>query len=263
MSLLTSSAACAAATDGQGMVTTWALAGSTTAYSGTYATDGYKLTATLVWKAPTTTSKISETLGSNLKTGMGTCVETLKTDGTVPTSTDTTIGNFALCHFMFYESNTGAGLTIEPAWTGTTDKHWGVSKYLTTAQWGTAGSGIIGNTMNTSGGGAAITTSVWGLVMTPTPASGTTALVAGNYVFEWYQPKKADTYTTSSLRRYGGGYNNSTADKVKAYCVSQRLLSGTANNTTGIVASANTITLSGASALTAGAIAFGVAALSI
>ncbi len=115
--------------------------------------------------------------------------------------------------------------------------------------------------MNVAGAGTAITTASWGLVFTPSTAI--TVFTEGSALsMEWYQPSYKTSYTASELRRYGGGYNNSTADKVRGYCVSQRLVTQAANAAAGIVAG-STVTLSGASALAAGAIALGVAALAI
>jgi hypothetical protein len=169
-------------------------------------------------------------------------------------------GNFALCHFLFYQYGTGT-VTIVNAVTGTGD--WGSTSYLTATQWGTAGSGLIGTTVNSTGA-TAITSAAWGMVLSPVAAATTTTIPAGSKTWTWYQPTYASTYSSTVLRRYGGGYNNSTADVVKAYCVSQRsMITGSANIAAGIVAASATTTLSGASALAAGAIAFGVAALAI
>ena len=79
---------------------------------------------------------------------------------------------------------------------------------------------------------------------------------------EWFQPKYATTYKETELRRYGGTFNNSVASKVKAYCISQRLLSVDTNFGSGIVAGSEK-TLSGAATLAASAIAFGVTSLAI
>jgi len=260
MSILTSTDACAAKA-GSGMVTTWALSGSTTAYAGTLSTDGYKLTATATWVNPLAPASTvaGETIASGANTVQGTCVETLTSAGAVQAATITDNGNFALCHFLFYQYGTG-DVVIVNAQTGT--GHWGSSNYLTATQWGTAGSGIIGTTVNSSGG-TAITAAAWGMVLSPAAATTTTKIVAGSKTWTWYQPTYASTYSSTVLRRYGGGYNNSTADQVKGYCVSQRSMLIAVNVKTGIVAAAAKVTLSGASALAAGAVAFGVAALAI
>jgi len=263
MSVLPSSNACTTLA-GSGMATTWVLAGSTTAYVGTLSTDGYTLAATAAFVAPlaVTPTIAAETLVSGASAvGMGTCVETLTTAGAAQATTVTDNGNFAICHFLFYVAVDSGNITFTAASTGTTD--WGVTSYLNTAQWGTAGSGIKGSTMNTSAGGTAITAATWGMALSPAAATGTTTIAAGSKVWTWYQPTQATTYAATALRRYGGGYNNSTADKVKAYCVSQRLTATTTNVAAGIVAASAVVTLSGASALAAGAIAFGAAALAI
>ena len=253
-----------ATTAGSGFVTTWTLAGNTAAYTGSLSTDGYKLKAAMTFKnGGTTIISPNTAITASAVIGIGSCVATLDSAGSVPVATDVTVGNFAICHFVFYAATATTAVasgTITNAYTGT---HWGVTKYLTATQWGstTPGSGIIGSTMNTTGAGTAITTASWGVVFSPSTA--TTAFTeAAVYSMEWYQPSYKTAYTASELRRYGGGYNNSTADKVKGYCVSQRLISVVTNVSAGIVAG-TTVTLSGAEALAAGAIAFGVAALAI
>ena len=79
---------------------------------------------------------------------------------------------------------------------------------------------------------------------------------------EWFQPLQTSTYASTALRRYSGAYNGATADKVKPYCISQRLIATSSNKSAGITAG-SVATLSGATALAAGAIAFGVAALAM
>lgn len=250
---------------GSGLVTTWTLAGNAAAYTGSLSTDGYKLKAAMTYKNGGTNivaANAAITTGDII--GMGSCVATLDSAGSVPVATDVTVGNFAICHFVFHAASSATSAatsgTITNAYTGT---HWGVTKYLTAAQWGstTPGSGIIGSTMNTSGAGTAITTASWGIVYAPATAT-TTFTQSSVYSMEWYQPSYKTAYTASELRRYGGGYNNSTADKVKGYCISQRKVTVATNVAGGIVAG-TTVTLSGAEALAAGAIAFGVAALAI
>merc|ERR1711990_588123 len=90
---------------------------------------------------------------------------------------------------------------------------------------------------------------------------------AGTYTQFWYRPTYASTYASTTLRRYNGG--TADASKVKAYCARLRaadpasttynsgdaLVAATVGGTSGVV------TLTGAQALAAGAIAFGVAAL--
>merc|ERR1712226_791600 len=127
-----------------------------------------------------------------------------------------------ICHWFYVLG--GATSTAGTASTGT--GNWGETKFLTHAQWGTtSGAGVIGSTIKSNG-------------------------------------TSASTSSSTALRRYNGG--TADADKVKAYCVGLRLLSvTTVLTTTGITAasSTGTVTLTGASALAATAIAFGVAAL--
>merc|ERR1719163_322496 len=250
---------------GEGLATKWTLSGSTTAYTGPVDTDGYKVKATLTWANGLGNSKKStkETIDDTTKIGYGTCVATLDANGKVPDKASTTHGNFALCHFFFYTAKTTgteSGTVEKPHGDSTA---WGVSKYLTAKEWGetTPGSGIVGKTMNTSTGGAAITTNSNGMAYTPTTAKNS-KLKAGDYSMEWLQPKYAETYKENVLRRYDAPHNNTTPDKVKGYCISQRRLDGDANFADGIVAGTEA-TLSGAFSLAAGAIAFGVAALAI
>merc|ERR1719198_369934 len=137
-SLIASGATCVKA--GNGMVSTWTLAGSTTTYSGSYSTDGYNITAALTWVDPgtdftTTYGGTNETSTSGAQVGMGTCVATLQTDGATELAASTTTeGNYALCHFIFFVSASGTN-------------DWGQSNYLNETQWGTAGNGVKGNGM--------------------------------------------------------------------------------------------------------------------
>lgn len=256
---------CNSLATGEGLATTWTLTGGVT-YSGQLNTDGYKLKAALVWKNGNAVSKktVAETISASTAIGYGSCVATLDSAGKVPAATSTTTGNFAICHFFFYlatTSGTTSG-TVQAPFTVSTA--WGVTTYLTGTQWGTttAGSGIVGNTMNNSTGGTGITTSNWGIVYSPTTATNSQLTADQTYSMEWYQPKWATTYKETELRRYGGTFNNSTADKVMPYCISQRLLSASTNFAQGIVAGTEK-TMTGAFALAAGAVAFGVSALAI
>ena len=87
----------------------------------------------------------------------------------------------------------------------------------------------------------------------------------GTYTMEWYQPPYANSYDITSLRRYNGG--TSDGDNVKAYCARLRTLTLTTyQSTTALVAAtvggtSGVVKLTGAQALAAGAIAFGVSAL--
>ena len=106
------------------------------------------------------------------------------------------------------------------------------------------------------------TCSTWTVALN-TVAVHTTTIAAGTVSWSWYQPIYATTYSSTILRRYGGGFGNEAADKVRGYCISMRKLTATANTSAGIIISSANTTLSGASALTATAIAFGVAALAV
>merc|ERR1712139_203634 len=259
MSLVASSTTCGA-TAGTGVVTAWALSGSTTAYTGTITTtDGYQIVATLTWKTPGNTKPTAsaESPSDNAPMGMGTCAETLTSASAALATTVTTEGNFALCHWVFWLFSGDTAVALSAASTGTYD--WGSTHYLTTTQWGTNGGAIKGSTMK-SGGGTALTSTANGLVLSPVAAQATTTIAVGAKTFTWYQPKYATTYSSSSLRRYNGG--TADADKVKGYCVAQRLLATASHVATGFTA-AETVTLTGASALAASAIALGAVALSI
>ena len=63
--IVPSTASCVSA--GNGSATTWTIAGTTTAYSGTITTDGYNVSATLVWADPgnTTPTTAGETPSAN------------------------------------------------------------------------------------------------------------------------------------------------------------------------------------------------------
>ena len=87
----------------------------------------------------------------------------------------------------------------------------------------------------------------------------TTYTVGTAYKQKWYQPKYATTYSVSSLRRYNGAPNE--GDKVKGYCVGLRDVTSIVTTFPPVPGTTQTVT--GAIALTAGAIAFGVAALAM
>lgn len=264
-SLLTTSDNCAN-TAGKGFVTTWTLTGATTAYSGTLSTDGYKLKAGMTYVNGLLDATSGDTISVGSVIGIGTCVETLDSAGAAVATTVTTVGNFAICHFLFYAAtSSGNSGTVTNAYTGT---HWGLTTYMTATQWysssgTTAGAGLLGSTMNTSGGGTGLTSGTNGLVFTPA-TTVTNFVVSTVYEMEWYQPLQTTTYGASALRRYSGAFNGATADKVKPYCISQRLVgSGNTTHRSAGITAGSVATLSGATALAAGAIAFGVAALSI
>jgi hypothetical protein len=257
---LLSTEACAT-TAQLGMATTWTLAGSATAYAGTLTTtDGYTLTASMTMIAFTaTTTGGAATCISNACI-FGTCVETYDSAGVVVAATVTDDGNLAVCHWFLIAANATAG-TVGIV-SGTTNDY-SVAYALTATQWGTAGNGLVGNGLATLG-------TVVGTTMgfTRTPATKPDSVyTAGTYTQFWYQPTYAATYASTVLRRYNGGSGD--GDKVKAYCAEQRdLLTGSTtfesgNALTGatVAGTAGVVQLTGAQALAAGAIAFGVAAL--
>ena len=110
-------------------------------------------------------------------------------------------------------------------------------------------------------GGTAISSSTYGHTLTPEGDAGVPAIAEGAKDFTWFQPAWANTYLATALRRYNGG--GTEVEKVKAYCVSKRLLATASHDADGFVAQSGVATLSGASALAAGAIALGVAALAL
>merc|ERR1711957_529919 len=137
---------------------------------------------------------------------------------------------------------------------------YSVAKYLTAAQWGTAGAAIVGTSLLTTGTSIG---STHGIVLSP--ATKPTTYAAQAYTQFWYQPTYAGTYASTVLRRYNGGASD--GDKVKAYCAGLRgLTTTTAADARDLVAAsvagtAGVVTLTGAQTLAAGAIAFGAAAL--
>ena len=187
---------------------------------------------------------------------IGTCVQTMDSAGVVVAATVTDDGNLALCHwFLLVSGATTAASNISGA-----TNEYSVAKYLTAAQWGTAGAAIAGATLLTTGTSIG---STHGIVLSP--ATKPTTYAAQAYTQFWYQPTYASTYASTVLRRYNGGASD--GDKVKAYCAGLRgLTTTTAADARDLVAAsvagtAGVVTLTGAQALAAGAIAFGAAAL--
>jgi hypothetical protein len=126
--------------------------------------------------------------------GIGACVELLTSDSAALASTVTTVGNFAICHWMYVTY--AVGVNTAPAKTAagaTAASAWGETRYLNAATWGTAGATLLGTSMQSSG--TAITAAAQGFALS---ATALTAYVAGTaYTQTWYQPKYADTYTTT------------------------------------------------------------------
>ena len=182
---------------------------------------------------------------------MGTCVETIdKTTSAALASTVTTQGNFAMCHWMYFDYAANTAVLSNSA----TTNAWGDSKYLATAAWGTNGAATTGAGATNGGNsqGTSLTLAANGLAFSPAAASPTT-FAAGAYTMAWYQPKEATTYAAGSLRRYLAGLT-ANAESVKGYCVSMRKSDNTSHVTGGFVAGA-TVVLSGSAALAMGAAA--------
>jgi len=250
-----------ATTAGSGMVTSWTLGGSTTAYAGTLTTtDGYSITASLTWKllsgAQTTGEDSSYTCASSA-CAIGTCVQTFDSAGVVVAATVTDDGNNALCHWFLLAA--GAVNTVGNV-SGSTNAY-SIANYLTATQFGTAGASLLPSTLLTTG-----TTIGTAHGFVRTPATKTTLYSAQAYTQFWYQPTYASTYASTVLRRYNGGSGD--ADKVKAYCAKMRATatltvyqSSTALVAATVAGTSGVVTLTGAQALAAGAIAFGAAAL--
>lgn len=175
--------------------------------------------------------------------------------GAAIAATVTTVGNVAICHWM-YTAHDGTDDSPASYSGGTTAaSEWGETRYLDATAWGTAGTGIIGTNMQTLG--TRITSAAQGFTLSNT--SVTTFAAGTAYTQTWYQPKWASTYTSSALRRYNGGATD--GDKVRGYCVGARSLTDASTDYVPVVGTQVTVT--GATALAAGAIAFGVAALAI
>merc|ERR1740117_521259 len=247
--------ACAASTASQGLVTSWTLAGSTTAYAGTLTTtDGYSITASMTWKV-LTTDTTETTKCTGVICVIGTCVQTMDSAGVVVAATVTDDGNLALCHWFLLATTS----IVTPGNVSGATNDYSIANYLTAAQWGTAGAAIVGTSLLTTGTRIG---STYGLVLSPATKPATYAAQA--YTQFWYQPTYASTYASTVLRRYNGA---SDGDKVKAYCAGLRgLTTTTATDARDLVAAtvagtAGVVTLTGAQALAAGAIAFGAAAL--
>jgi hypothetical protein len=136
---------------------------------------------------------------------------------------------------------------------------WGETRYLTEFDWGTQGSNISGTRIETLGTAIGAAN---GFALSETTAL-TAYLDGGVYSQSWYQPKYAASYAATSLRRYNGGPN--FGSRVRAYCVGTHTLDNTAVNADVTAADyagvGGIVTLSGAFALSAGAIAFGAASL--
>lgn len=238
--------------------------GTTSAYAGAYESDGYQIIATLVWKdlstyATTLNTTTPETITATNPAVIGTCVETLNIDGTAIESGNTTAGNYAVCHWMYFIGQSGTHLT-SIILGGVANADWGETRYYNEAEWGHGGSTIRGANIQTLG--TAISTTSNGFAI---GGGGGTTLTVYNpgsyYTMSWYQPLFQNAYAKTALRRYNGGASD--YDKVKPYCVSAREI--TSFSIFGIAEADDTghagiVSLSGASTLVA-AIALGTSVL--
>jgi len=191
---------------------------------------------------------------------IGTCVETLHADGTNPDKDRTDIGNFGLCHFLYYlaaTTNADGNNTTYPVNGGTQNISWGEVRIYTADQWGNGGSGIVGASAQSNG--IALSSTWNGFAQSSDLLTGYKDKFT--YSLSWYQPPFASTYAAGTLRRYSGNAQN--PDKMRVYCFSARnLSSATFFGMTKVDQVVDGIvTMSGATALAAGAIAFGVTSL--
>jgi len=131
---------------------------------------------------------------------------------------------------------------------------------LNEQEWGTGGTRLTGSNIRSTG--TAITGN-YGMVWSHTNLSAFTP--GAFYSMTWYQPTYKTSYATNELRRYNAGAND--GDKVKAYCFGLRSITSNTADLDILAAdaagSSGIVTLTGASALFASAIALGTAALAI
>jgi len=250
-----------AVTSGKGMKTTWTLAGTTNAYDGSLTTtDGYSITASMIWILLTTTD--TTVTGKNCTDNtcaIGTCVETYDRSGSVIEATVNDEGNMAICHWMYIlKSATVNSVGVATSSTSA----YSETRYLVATEWGTAGNALVGSSLMNTG---TLIGATYGFARTP--STKPTLYTAGTYTQFWYQPTYVSDYSATSLRRYNGGASD--GDKVKAYCAMVRPTDSTSNTYTSATAlvgatvqgTNGVVTLDSAQALITGAIALGVAAL--
>jgi hypothetical protein len=187
---------------------------------------------------------------------IGTCVETLDTDGIPLHQWDSDSGNVAMCHWMYY---VGLSNVTSITKNGTSGTNWGETRYLNRNEWGYGGSNLTGVAINTLGTGLTVA----GQGFVASPALGLSLFTDTSvYTMTWYQPKYQATYSNDSLRRYNGASLDPTL--VRAYCISARLQTSTAHfGVTAADKSGNigAISLSGAATLAASVIALGTLSL--
>jgi len=254
MNTLLSTETCATTT-GSGLRTTWTISGTENAYAAELTTtDGYSITASFVYTLLSSSTTANGSDCTAVTCAIGTCVETLDTEGAVIAATVTDEGNMAICHW-FYQAITT--INVPGVNTGSVN-NYSETRYLQYADWGTAGSNVIGSTVMNAGNAIGAT---HGFVRTPStkPSVYTTR----TYTMFWYQPTWEHTYVSTTLRRYNGGESN--GDKVRAYCAGLRPTDSTASSyvasTALVPATVNgnvgVITLTGAKMLATSAIALG------
>ena len=163
------------------------------------------------------------------------------------------MGAFAVCHWFYY---LGSQNTTQARYGGTVGTDWGETRILTEEQWGNGGSVIKGANIQASG--RRLDTTYNGFAL---GNAGTTYGNSGDYTMSWYQPPYAASYGAGHLRRYNGNAQN--PDMVRPYCISARSLTSVSKMgvTAGDRNTAGILTVSGATTLAAGVIAYGVASL--
>jgi len=127
------------------------------------------------------------TLPANTEAVIGTCVETLDEDGAELRSGEDRYGNVALCHWFYFVAQSGTDNELNTTSTtlgGTQDTDWGETRFLTEAEWGTRGSNLAGNRIQTAGTAIG---EAYGFTLSHT---GLESYVPGAvYQMTWYQPK--------------------------------------------------------------------------
>lgn len=136
------------------MQTVWSISGQPDVYTDSLTTtDGYKVTAFLTWNKMDLVLNLANTaadvISSGSNTAIGTCVETLDSEGETLAARVTTTGNYALCHWMYFKGQT-EGDTYH-AVGGTNAANWGETRYYNEVEWGTSGSHITGANIQSNG----------------------------------------------------------------------------------------------------------------
>ena len=260
MNSLLSSETCAT-TAGSGLKTTWTIMGTDNAYADELTTtDGYSIKASFVYNLLTTATTSNGIDCLTTTCAIGTCVETLDSDGVVIGSQVTTEGNMAICHWFYY----AAGVIETVGVNSSSATAYSETRYLQYADWGTAGSNVLGSKLLNAG---SVIGTTYGFVREP--SSKPTTYQSQMYTMFWYQPTWEHTYINTGLRRYNGGETN--GDKVLAYCAGLRSTNATQDSYSSLTAlvpatvggNQGVITLTGASGLAVGAIALGNIALAL